>query len=1200
MSTRRNSTTQHDSTSNSGLGRIAVGIPALLALAAIGIEGVAVLQREEERQLFVNSAIGTVSVSAAMMLLGLVGGLFVHFIRATWLRVLAYSIWVLLTALLLTVFLVPGWSYQFPFSPIELTSLKTSVVIAGVFLKYVAVVLVVLAAIVCLTKRQRLLAGLAVTVVAVAFTSVALMFPKPFEHFVTLVFHNPKFERLLASVGTATPAVDAPSSSSAKDIGNISSTDSEVIAERAEDPSPGQRDEVLGEREDGSPDSQPTEAVPEIEPSLLLQSAADPSQPLPTSVDSNPDLEKPIAVECWPLVRKGIQTVWHSSHDDSTTRTLGFIDHVDTDDETHYFRPALAPLTQAKLLPVSKGELKQVASVLDAWAGEEYWVERVAWSTAEQLSIPEGRCLEAPIADGLTRVSLPESELVRAGTRLHVVGLLPKPHHRGIVTVKETLPDQSTVEVPNGMRIQAGDWIFPVIAERQPPTIAIVLERRVPRSPSHPIEAVDRAVLELEDRLKLQISDRLIGLGAKVVDRFTGAPSSFALTMAVRPTAKSTTVIAQAQLQRQTRFGQEILFTDTADFSVTRSAKDMPTILITERLACYENLKRTRFVRWFDEAMFYPSSLPSKSEWDPSILLQKERSLDFRDLFSNSHSSTANSDILDGSLEWIETEDDLKRELPYDRFIAWKIAREVCLPRIQVLRPGTSEMPALLWTGSQSLEKLGITKKNMPPFVASEKPWHFLEIRPSENPFVLEARIPPGKKLEEDDLVCLGDPPWEKPRLVFLDTVEDSRRIKWSLFNGAFIDKEIHTRISSDRWGKTLNSRIQDHLKGLGIRLVGSPVLDDLRRQSLFLPHAPVAMISNRNTLRQYFGDITHVVHTHLAFHDRSDGARLTVSLIDYTGSERGSQILEEASINVEDIFPDEMTPVYRRAPFLVRGTDLVIFSSRGKTAMGHLIQKAEPTALVRHLVDESIEIVRANLEPFPKYSDRDIDELYPSYEATIDRVAFLIMQEVCPKACRITDPGQRTIDLGSLHGLKEGDRLRVTRYQAAVGKERPIGQVRAQRVRRTTSTIAFPPAVSIESGDLVTPLFRPRIHLAVDRLQPNVPVGFPPDIHPACKLISEKVPQALADRLQLSGIPMLTDLDMLAELRNRLFGPRLSDVSAVETGRAFGATHILTGTVAPDGGSNNRFHIELELTDVQTGSSNRLPSVDVNIKNVK
>jgi hypothetical protein len=236
------------------------------------------------------------------------------------------------------------------------------------------------------------------------------------------------------------------------------------------------------------------------------------------------------------------------------------------------------------------------------------------------------------------------------------------------------------------------------------------------------------------------------------------------------------------------------------------------------------------------------------------------------------------------------------------------------------------------------------------------------------------------------------------------------------------------------------------------------------------------------------------------------------------------------------------------------------------------------------------------------------------TYRSDIHRFAAEVAVNVCPKARRVIEvPSSDTavIGLGSAHGLGAAARLRVDRFlrgtesqSGQILDEIPIAQVRVRERRKVTSLVSVPPGVVLQVGDLVYPqrkkghIVNPRnperFHLVVHPLKADLPQNAHPQQIQFCNHVCRQVARDLLNELELFDFALLSDLNLFENVSVELQRPGVDKTIAVQSGRALGATHVVTGILATS--SSQSAKIQLVLVDMETGEETPLGSARIRI----
>jgi len=159
----------------------AMGVPiAIVGLLALvgGLAESVVSIGHGLPQIFVVSAIACIEVVLLMGLVGILGSIFLGITNVAALRLVAYLGWAVTFVVLLLMFLMPGWSYTFPFAHailVERFAQGIPLVIGAIVIKYVALTSAFLMLAVCLWGQSSPIRHL--TMGAVERAAKALWFP---------------------------------------------------------------------------------------------------------------------------------------------------------------------------------------------------------------------------------------------------------------------------------------------------------------------------------------------------------------------------------------------------------------------------------------------------------------------------------------------------------------------------------------------------------------------------------------------------------------------------------------------------------------------------------------------------------------------------------------------------------------------------------------------------------------------------------------------------------------------------------------------------------------------------------------------------------------------------------------------------------------------------------------------------------------
>jgi hypothetical protein len=383
------------------------------------------------------------------------------------------------------------------------------------------------------------------------------------------------------------------------------------------------------------------------------------------------------------------------------------MDNDDGKSDLVLFREPLSPRVEA--IPRSELQLENPASsVTDALKVSGFLVDRIVYQVVEKLSIPEGRCSRLFEKEHSAEVSLHSARSLKKGDELHVVRLeipapgqvaarqsfIPRQVNLGTVIVTEAQPGRAKVEVPPYLDLVDGDWLFPRdFTDTEPSIVFAGVESSVPSQGSSNTNKERSQRLETIRRdLSRDISRRLSEAGVRIVERSSSSFGSYQLGVQLEQGKDQDYVRVVAELSQGeslvAALGQDELSLGTE----TDPTNKYPHLAISGRLAKVELVgsKPSRRVGWFSEPEYFVSradGFDGRPIPVSSIARRGEWRVPFRDLLSNGSRWLEHTEIMPGSLEWIENEAELERELPFDMSVAWKIADSVCTKSAVIVQP---------------------------------------------------------------------------------------------------------------------------------------------------------------------------------------------------------------------------------------------------------------------------------------------------------------------------------------------------------------------------------------------------------------------------------------------------------------------------------------------------------------------------------
>jgi len=954
-------------------------------------------------------------------------------------------------------------------------------------------------------------------------------------------------------------------------------------------------------------------------------------QPPPVANDSNVSADEPMVttasepapIVCRPLVRAGNKLVWHVPEGEDGPSRLGF---VEAEDDRHvYFREAMA----SEVRRIAKSESKPVPFGIDkpeAW--QEQWQEFLVSQVARKISIPEGLCTRGPDASRLAEVKIDLSGYHPEipNPELHVLRLRMPPISEalagmqyeiredlvGTVKVKAAERGYAKVEVPPGLEMQQGDWVFPRVPLQPRKTIAL----RVQTPAQHLVDKKgEQDQLDaLASSMRQRLSELLLRLDQIDVRVEPGVvePGTYDLLVHVRVKDNTFVTDGSVTLDGKLIAGPVVATISSGQKTDADALASFPTMLVSGQLARWQRKDGQNVVGWFEELSYLGGDV-SKLRAEPlpvnAVLGERNRAIQFRNLLEKTIRPVSRSEFLPGSLQWLDGEAAIKESMPFDMYVAWKIARRLYLQVTPVVEEVGAEKTKMIVIG---LPQPPIAQR-FRVLDAKRTPWYVQQLRrhPLRNQTLFVEDSGPEHRVAGGQQILVSDPPKQLDRVLLHHTI-DSRKVQKGLWH-EWIAEDVRAKIAMDRWAPVLGDRIMSHLAELGPKKVDNRTL-----QILGLPHLADGLYDKEVLAQLRKREVSHILHTHMAFDERTDRALAEVKLIDLTGvSPDASEGLPFDAVNessrrpiyVDELFPKEVPPVFK-PPFLMAEGELVRVDFKTESKQDHknpgqVAAKPFKDRLIGQLVDESkqdkftirrvidqglMEIPRADVKKIHRFSARDTRNL-SNYDELLFVVACEVAMAVCPKAGQVTEinagRSQATLSLGHGHGIAANMRMLAVRPVGLVSESDKdvmvrdrlpgrVGEIRVDESSPSAAIVGVPPDVEIRLGDVVYADKAPRVQLVV---YPLKAVDAAKDL----QLKGDKVARDMNAELNHLHIPLLADSSLSQLTQLELERPGVNPQLAAGRGQALGATHVLTGTIGLVPRSQN-LELQFVLVNVETG----------------
>ena len=447
----------------------------------------------------------------------------------------------------------------------------------------------------------------------------------------------------------------------------------------------------------------------------------------------------------------------------------------------------------------------------------------------------------------------------------------------------------------------------------------------------------------------------------------------------------------------------------------------------------------------------------------------------------------------------------------------------------------------------------------------------------------------------------------------------------------AGIRDDVVQTIQFDRWGRVFNERVRNHLRLLNIHAATDRAIEMLQKEGLVGSQGQFA----NDKLSELRKHATHVISTRFVPVGRPDRCGVIVTYKDLTRGLFGDELSMDATINIEDLYPD-FKRIYRPSKPLISNKDIVQVQIEGEQKLAQIVESAPNEQGGQPKVRQPVETVPNEKDPQPKVevksgdkssvvnsddrrnalvrvitdgsfalashaASRVItrDDISSDYVDTLHQIASTTASILAPPSGSVisVDRDSATVSNSANAQMKKDDRLTVRRtVETSRGIiEDSICESRVLRVDGTQATISVPDGVQLDRKCLVYGGHRERLNLVVYPLEllPIQDVNVKQEFKSNCEMASRKFAQDLSQTLTLYGVPLLADIGLVKKIDEEFQRPGLNKELSVQSGNRIGATHVLSGTMTAyiDKGSDTKSakddkfvaEIDLQLTELET-----------------